>query len=130
MSTLQTGTVVADRFEILLPLQPAGAGRLYRAKDRQGDKTVTLEVIDSPPSAIDPKVVEDLVKDTKAAAEVPHEGIAKVLEAGADTVAGVLWVALEPLDGETLRDRIARGAVSPRETLSIIERILDVLAAA
>src|SRR5688572_8080429 len=130
MTALQPDTVVANRFEILQALSFAGAGRLYKAKDRETGRTVTLEVIDSPLSAMDPKAVESFVADTKKAAEVPHEGIAKVYAAGADDTGGILWVALEPIDGATLRDRLSRGPISPREALSVVQRLLDVLAAA
>src|SRR5690606_29109272 len=70
------------------------------------------------------------LREVSAPAQIGHDSIVEVLDAGFDTEDGSLFVAMELLDGEPLRERLAKGGVSLDLLLDWFERILDPLAAA
>jgi serine/threonine protein kinase len=73
---------------------------------------------------------ERLLRETKRAARVSHEGLAIVLEVG-ETDDGDIFVATEKIDGERLSDRLRTGAPLPElEAAAIAARIASALAAA
>ena len=134
LEPLRAFTSIADRYEVDRVLGPCARGFLYTARDRVEGRTVTLEVL---PNALasDAAGVAAFVGEAMAAAALPSTspasaGIARPLAAGADAQLGVLWLAFEPFEGEGLRARIARGGLSPRESVAIVTRVLDALAGA
>lgn len=126
---LQAFTSVGDRYEVDRVIAPCARGFLYAARDRTAGRAITLEVLPSP-FASDAKFVAKFVTDAMAAASVPSESIARPLAVGADVKLGVFWLAFEPFEGESLRARIGRGGLSPRESVAIVTRVLDALAPA
>ncbi len=126
---LRAFTSVADRYELDRVIAPCSRGFLYAARDRAEGRSLTLEVL---PSALasDAEAVAKFVGEAMAAATLPGDSIARPLAVGADAALGVLWLAFEPFEGESLRSRIARGGLSPRESVAIVGRVLDALAPA
>ena len=134
LEPLRAFTSIADRYEVERVLGPCARGFLYAGRDRVEGRAVTLEVL---PNALanDAAGVAAFVGEAMAAAALPSTsaasaGIARPLAAGADAQLGVLWLAFEPFEGEGLRARIARGGLSPRESVAIVTRVLDALAGA
>lgn len=72
---------------------------------------------------------ERLLRETKRAAQVKHEGLAEVLEVG-QTEAGDVFVRVETIEGERLSDRLRVGALPEREAAMITSQITRALAAA
>jgi protein-disulfide isomerase len=129
LEPLRAFTSVADRYEVDRVIAPCARGFLYAARDRTEGRAVTLEVV---PNALasDAAGVAKFVEQAMAAAGLPSESIARPLAVGADAQLGVLWLAFEPFEGESLRSRIGRGGLSPRESVAIVTRVLDALAPA
>ncbi len=126
---LDPSTLVAGRFEIARTVAPCGRGFLYAARDAQDGRDVTLEVVPSALAA-DLALAQELEARTARTARLPGEGIARPRAAGVDAALGAFWIAHEPFEGESLRTRIARGRVTPREAVAIVTRLLDALAPA
>jgi protein-disulfide isomerase len=126
---LRPFTNVSDRFEVERAIGRSGAGELWVARDRTEGRSVVLEAIASE-RATDPDAVDAFVAEVTTGRPSNAPGIADVLGAGADAAAGILWVAYAPFEGQSLRMRLERGTPPPRETLSIVDRILRALAPA
>ncbi len=97
-----------SHFRVLGRLGKGGMGIVYKAEDESLGRVVALKVL--PPGVEDDaERRKRLMREARAAAIVTHPNIATVYEVGeAD---GRIFVAMEHVDGETLRVRIARGDV-------------------
>jgi serine/threonine protein kinase len=101
-----------------------GMGVVYLAEDTRLGRLVALKAV-TPRKAGDPTRVERLRREARAAASLSHPGIATVY--ALDDIDGHLYLASEHVEGETLRDELARGpigAVRARDTGAAIARAL------
>jgi protein-disulfide isomerase/serine/threonine protein kinase len=126
---LPFGTHVAGRYEIERTTGTCARGFLYAARDTSDGRVVTLEVVASPHAA-DPAIAAELQTRAARTAQLAGEGIARPLAAGVDAALGAFWIAHEPFEGESLRARLGRGRVTPREAVRLAAQILDALAPA
>jgi tetratricopeptide (TPR) repeat protein/predicted Ser/Thr protein kinase len=95
-----------SHFRVLGRLGRGGMGIVYRAEDESLGRVVALKVL--PPGVEDDaERRKRLLREARSAATVTHPNIATVYEVGeAD---GRIFVAMEHVEGETLRARIGRG---------------------
>ena len=95
-------------------LGAGGMGEVYRARDDRLRRFVALKVL-PPEVAGQPESHRKLIAEARAAAALDHPFICKILEVGeADSHS---FIAMECVSGETLRDRLASGPVSPKQAL-------------
>jgi len=111
------------RYEISRKLGEGGMGVVYAARDPRLERSVALKMIRNPGD--DPQSRERLWREARAAASVTHPNICQLYEI--DEEDGQLFITMELLEGESLGDRIARGALSLDETASITRTILSAL---
>ena len=123
---LSSGTFVGF-YEILGPLGSGGMGEVYRARDTRLKRDVALKVL---PSALvtDSERVDRLQREAELLAAMNHPGIAAIY--GLEEAHGFSALILELVDGETLAERVVRGRVAERETLSIARQLVDAFDAA
>jgi eukaryotic-like serine/threonine-protein kinase len=114
-------------YEIRAELGQGGMGVVYRAWDTRRARAVALKVM-APHIARDPEMRRRFEAEARAAGALSHSGIPAIHEV--DTADGTMFVAMELLEGSTLRDRMAAGAVPPAEAVRIVAAIAEVLAAA
>jgi eukaryotic-like serine/threonine-protein kinase len=102
-------------------------GEVYKAKDARLDRHVAIKVL---PAAFaqDPDRLARFEREAKAVAALSHANILSIFDVGAD--GGHAYAVMELLDGETLRERLARGALTIRKTTEIAIQIARGLAAA
>ncbi len=123
------GDVVAKRYVIEEKLAAGGMGAVYRARHVLSHRVVALKLL-HPHVAIDATACERFRREARASADIGHPGIVEVLDAGRDDDTGELFLAMELLEGESLRARLASGQTSRGEALVLIDRLLEPLAAA
>ncbi len=127
------GRLLDGRYQVESRIARGGMATVYQAVDRRLDRLVALKVM-HPHLADDAEFVARFVREARSAARLSHPNVVQVFDQGADQTgdAGdVLYLAMELLPGRTLRDVIAeRGALTPREALTITEGVLDALGAA
>jgi serine/threonine-protein kinase len=125
---LTAGDVVADRYVIEQRLAVGGMGAVYAARHLLSHKRVALKLLHAH-LGIDAIATERFRREARASADIGHPGIVEVLDAGRD-VDGTLFLAMELLEGESLRARLEREGTTRGEALALIDAMLDPLAAA
>ncbi len=114
-------------FHILERLGRGGMGIVYRARDEKLGRVVALKVLPADVVARTDRR-ERFLREARAAAAVVHPAIATVYEAGAD--GDVPYIAMEYVDGRTLRDVLGDGALAVAELIRIAIPVADALARA
>jgi hypothetical protein len=109
-------------FRIIAKIGRGGMGVVWRAQDEKLGREVALKVL--PPSQEqDAERRKRLLREAKAAAALTHPNVATVYEAGEDDE-GRVWIAIELVDGESLRTRVAKGALSLDEAVRIFTDVV------
>jgi serine/threonine-protein kinase len=126
---LSEGRLVGGRYRIVRKIAEGGMGEVYEAQHNLSKKTVALKIL-FPHIGKDEASRQRFLREVSAPAQIGHDAIVEVYDAGFDPEDGSLFVAMEMLDGEPLRDRLARGGISLDLLLDWFECILDPLAAA
>jgi eukaryotic-like serine/threonine-protein kinase len=114
-------------YEIVAPLGAGGMGEVYRARDERLKREVAIKVLPSSFSA-DHDRLRRFEQEAQAAGALNHPNILTIYDVG--THEGSPYVVSELLEGETLRNRLAGGAFSPRKVLGHALQIAHGLAAA
>lgn len=116
------------RYRIVARLARGGMATVYEAVDTRLDRTVALKVM-SPALAEDAEFVARFRREARAAAQLSHPHVVAVYDQGeAD---GVPYLAMEFVAGRTLRDVLRDyGALTPEQALTILDPMLEALAAA
>ena len=115
------------RYEILAPIGSGGMGEVYRARDSHLERDVAVKVL--PASAVDdPESRARFEREARAVAALPHPNIVAIHDVGHEGDLG--YAVLELLEGETLRERLLRGALPWRSALEIAVPVAEGLAAA
>src|SRR5438128_217990 len=114
-------------YEILSAIGAGGMGEVYRARDTKLGRDVALKVIPDT-FALDPDRLARFQREAQVLASLNHPHIAAIygFEDSGETHA----LVLELVEGETLADRIARGAIPLDEALPIARQIAEALEAA
>jgi tetratricopeptide (TPR) repeat protein/predicted Ser/Thr protein kinase len=111
-------------FRILARLGRGGMGVVYRVRDERLRRTVALKVL-PPEVAGDEARRERFLREARAAAAVSHPAIAAIHEIGeAD---GIGFIAMELVEGKTLRERQSEGPLAVEEVVSYGSQIADAL---
>ena len=85
------------------PLGKGGMGAVYRGEDLRLGRAVALKFL-LPSQASDPEQRARLLREARAASALNHPHIVSLYDIG-DT-AGSLYMAMELVDGRTLRDTL------------------------
>ena len=115
-------------YEILSHLGGGGMGVVYKAKDTKLGRTVALKFL-APQLTSDPDLKKRFVQEAKAASALDHPNIGTIFEIN-ETDDGQLFIAMAYYEGETLKDKIAQGPISPDQALDYAAQIAKGLAKA
>ena len=110
-------------YEIHSPIGAGGMGEVYRARDNQLDRDVAIKVL---PAALaqHPDRLARFEREAKVLAALNHPNIAMIY--GLEDRA----IVMELVEGPTLAERLAAGAIPLTESLKIATQIADALEAA
>jgi len=114
-------------YTIFEKLGAGGMGEVYKARDLNLGRDVAVKVL-PPDFAQDSERLARFEREAKALAKLAHPNILTIFEFGRD--AEVTYAVTELLEGETLRDRLAEGALPWRKAAEMAAAIADGLASA
>ncbi len=127
--------IIDGRFELLERLGSGGMGTVWRARDTVLHREVALKEVRSPDPALaaaTPHTAhvarERVLREARALARISHPHVVTIhhiVDVGPHP-----WIVMELLSGDTLQDRIARGALSPVHAARIGREVLSALRAA
>lgn len=123
--TLAAGTKLG-RYEIRAQIGAGGMGDVYRAQDRELDRTVAVKILPDDVAA-DQQRLQRFIQEARAVSALNHPHILTIHEVG--TSGTIRFIATEFVDGETLRHRIDSG-IKLLDILDIAIQVSGALAAA
>lgn len=114
-------------YEIVSALGAGGMGEVYRARDARLARDVAIKVLPERLAA-DPDALARFEREAKAVAALSHPNILGIFDFGSSD--GTAFAVMELLEGETLRDRLASGALPPRKAVDYAAQVASGLATA
>lgn len=117
----------AGRYRIVRLLGHGGMGVVYQAEDTRLKRFVALKFLGASLSA-DPSARTRFLREAQAAAALDDPHVCTIYEAGEDQ--GRAYLAMALIDGPSLKERIAQGALAIDEAIGIAHDVAAGLAAA
>ena len=114
-------------YEVLSPIGAGGMGEVFRARDTRLRRDVAIKVLPASVSA-DAERLRRFEKEARAASSLTHPAIVTIYDIGQE--GSVTYLAMELVEGETLRDLLAAGPLPVRRLLTIGAQVADGLAKA
>jgi eukaryotic-like serine/threonine-protein kinase len=115
------------RYRVLRPLGEGGMGRVYLAEDPSLGRNVAVKVL-PPEFSTDPERRERLLHEARAASALNHPNILIVHDLGESD--GALFVAMEWVDGSTVREWARERDRTPAQALGLMRQALAALGVA
>ena len=123
---LSPGTKLG-RYDIRSKLGEGGMGEVYLAQDTKLDRTVALKVLPAD-LANDQSRMRRFTQEARTASSLSHPNVAHIYEI--EEIDGIHFIAMEFIDGETLRQRISHSELPLHEVLEIATQVAAALSAA
>src|ERR1039458_9256783 len=111
-------------YEIQSALGAGGMGEVYRAKDTRLDRTVAIKVLLKHLSA-NPDAKERFDREARAISSLNHPRICTLYDIGHQD--GIDFLVMEYLEGESLAERLKKGALSLKESLKVGIEVCEAL---
>jgi tRNA A-37 threonylcarbamoyl transferase component Bud32/dienelactone hydrolase len=113
-------SLIAGKYRILEEIGQGGMGIVYRAEDLKLKRCVALKFL--PPHLVNSlELKERFIIEAQAAAALSHPNICVIHEVGESEDRS--FIAMEYVEGETLRDKIKKGSLAPEVALDITSQI-------
>lgn len=111
------------RFKIQEVLGRGGMGEVYKAVDPTLQRTVAVKTVR--PDIDRPEYLDRMMREAQACARLSHPNIVTVYEAG--QVDGLVYIAMEYLQGKNLADVLHANSLSFEEKIRILTKVLEAL---
>jgi len=112
--------LIAGKFRIMGELGRGGMGVVYKAEDTRLKRTVALKFL--PPHLMgEPGLKERFLVEAQAAAALSHPNICVIHEVGESEDRP--YIAMEYVDGETLREKVRKGPLEPGEAVGLVDQV-------
>ncbi|HKU43688.1 MAG TPA: protein kinase [Polyangiales bacterium] len=118
--------VLGGRWELVAPLATGGMGTLYVGKHLQTGRRAAIKVIER----ASPDALARFKLEASVSAQLNHPGIVDVFDADADAVTGSCFIAMELLEGRTLRGVMDDPNATPHQVLKYLVAALEPLVVA
>lgn len=109
-------------YEILSPLGAGGMGEVYRARDTRLERSVAIKILPAQLSADTARKLR-FEREAKTVSALNHPNICSLFDVGSQN--GIDFLVMECIEGESLAQRIARGALPVEQVLKIGAEIAD-----
>ncbi len=127
-TSLEPGTLLGDRYEILAQLGEGGMGAVYKAADRELDRVVALKVI-RPELASNPEILARFKQELLLSHKVTHRNVIRIYDLA--EAQGMKFITMEYIEGRDLRSILhEKKVLSPEEAVGITRQVCLALEAA
>jgi eukaryotic-like serine/threonine-protein kinase len=114
--------IIAGKYRIIQKIGEGGMGVVYKALDTKLDRPVALKFLPTEMTR-DPASKKRFIQEAKAAAALSHPNITIVHEIGEDD--GQTFIAMEYIEGQTLREKIEAGPLEIEEAVGIASQVAE-----
>jgi len=114
-------------YEVLAAIGAGGMGEVYKARDTRLNRTVAIKILPSR-LATNPIFRERFAREARTLSSIAHPNLCTLHDIG--EVDGTHFIVMEYLEGETLENRLVRGALSFSDILRIAIETAEGLAGA
>jgi serine/threonine protein kinase len=111
------------RFQIQELLGRGGMGEVYKAFDPTLQRTVAVKIVR--PDIDRPEYLDRMMREAQAGARLSHPNIVTVFEAG--QVNGVVYIAMEYLQGKNLSEVLEAKTLTFEDKIRILAKVLEAL---
>ena len=111
-------------YEILALLGSGGMGEVYRARDTRLDRIVAIKVLPASVAA-DPDRRQRFDREARTISSLTHPHVCTLHDVGHED--RIAYLVMELLEGQTLAERLTRGALPLEQALQYAIEILDAL---
>jgi eukaryotic-like serine/threonine-protein kinase len=111
-------------YEVLAPLGAGGMGEVYKARDTRLDRSVAIKVLPER-SSLTPEARQRFEREARTISQLQHPHICALHDVGRE--GDTEYLVMELLEGETLAERLARGALPLEQALRFGADIADAL---
>ena len=122
------GRTIAGRYRITDVIGEGGMGVVYEAWDAQVERKVAIKLVRSD-STSDRKFLSRFRRELEITSQLRHPSTIRVYEHG-ETEDGRPYMVMELLTGESLADRMERGAIPEMEALQVARQVAESLSEA
>ncbi|HTO89424.1 MAG TPA: protein kinase [Thermoanaerobaculia bacterium] len=119
--TLASGTRLGP-YEILGPIGAGGMGEVYRARDTRLGREVAVKVLPEALSS-DSGRLRRFEKEARSASALNHPNIVTIYDIGES--GGTSYIAMELVEGTSVRELLAEGALAVRKLLAIAAQVAE-----
>ena len=120
---LPAGTKLGP-YQIQSPLGAGGMGEVYKAKDTRLDRTVAIKILAAHLSS-SPEIKQRFEREARTVSSLNHAHICQLYDVGSQD--GTEFLVMEFLEGETLADRLRKGALPLGELLKVATETAEAL---
>jgi serine/threonine protein kinase len=124
---IKVGSVIAGRYELIAVAGRGGFGEVYRARHLELERNVAVKVLQVP--TLDQHSLARFRREGVNACRVQHPNAVAILDSGV-TEAGIAYLVMELLEGNSLQVEMRDWLLSPRRALEILAPVCDALHAA
>jgi len=124
--TIATGTFLGP-YEILGLVGSGGMGEVYKARDRRLGRHVAIKILPVK-NAVDRDRLMRFEREARLASSLNHPNIVTIYDIGEEN--SIPYIAMELVEGRTLREALNAGPVSLRQIVGIALQVADALAKA
>jgi serine/threonine-protein kinase len=123
------GQIIAGRYELEIELARGGMGTVWEARDQKLGRRVALKVMLERSLDAFPDARERFEREAKVVASLRSAHVVQVHDYGVEN--GIPFIAMELLEGESLKDRLARsGSMDVAEAAHVVRQAAKGLRAA
>ncbi len=122
------GTVIADRYRIVERIGEGGMGQVYLGEHVRMRRKSAIKIM-RPALLHEPEALQRFTREAENASQLSHSNIASIFDFG-ETSDGVVYLAMEYIDGGSLADLLSKEGLHPEVAADIIGQAADGLQAA